>query len=88
MSKKDSAPPAVQSPRAALGLEREINDLRGLIEKLQAMARDGENLDPQFVTLAHAEINGGCPADLSLPSPAASAPGEPRCAARSIPTAP
>ena len=43
---------SIASPSAQLGLDKEINDLRGLIEKLQGMARDGEDLDPQFVALA------------------------------------
>jgi hypothetical protein len=50
--KRELAPQTIPTPPAQLGLDREINDLRGLIEKLQGMARDGENLDPQFVALA------------------------------------
>ncbi len=52
MSKKDAALRTFESPPAGLGMDREINDLRGLIEKLQAMARDGEIPDPQFIALA------------------------------------
>ena len=52
MSKKGAFRAAIESPSARWGWIREINDLRGLIEKLQGMARDGENLDPQFIALA------------------------------------
>jgi hypothetical protein len=52
MSKKDAALRTFESPPAALGMDREINEMRGLIEKLQGMARDGEIPDPQFIALA------------------------------------
>ncbi len=52
MRKRETFAQSIASPSAQLGLDKEINDLRGLIEKLQGMARDGEDLDPQFVALA------------------------------------
>jgi hypothetical protein len=49
MSKKDAVLQTFGSPPAALGLDREINDLRGLIEELRGMA---DNPNPEFIALA------------------------------------
>ena len=44
MRKRELVLQAVNAPPAQLGLDREINDLRGLIEKLQGFPA-GFNLD-------------------------------------------
>jgi hypothetical protein len=43
---------SIGAPPAQLGLDKEVHDLRGLIEKLQGMAVDGDHPDPAFVALA------------------------------------
>jgi hypothetical protein len=44
--------PQIGAPPVQLGLDKEINDLRGLIEKLQGMALGGDDPNPQFIALA------------------------------------
>ena len=51
MRKRDPLP-QIGAPPVQLGLDKEINDLRGLIEKLQGMALGGDDPNPQFVALA------------------------------------
>lgn len=52
MRKREPFAQSIASPSAQLGLDKEINDLRGIIEKLQGMALDGDEPNPQFVALA------------------------------------
>ncbi len=52
MRKRETFAQSIASPPAQLGLDKEINEMRGLIEKLQGMALDGDEPNPQFVTLA------------------------------------
>jgi hypothetical protein len=50
--KRETFAQSIASPAAQLGLDREIVEMRGLIEKLQGMALGGDEPNPQFVALA------------------------------------